>query len=190
MCVRLGERYVLAFGDQGAFLGQPAFGAPTYVRLAFQFVLTTDQLFPHTVVDDRGQHITGPAVLPWILDQAYAFPRADVLGVNEQAHARACVMKELDLELQRTYAARSPEEFPGAHVDLAVDVADHGDGWAIAPHERLAPRLARAIPLYRLHPATLGALSAALLGHVLHTGRRDLRISLDDLDEYLADREE
>ncbi len=190
VCLKVGGHYVLGFGDDSAFLGQPVFGAPVFVRHAFRFVLADEYVFPHTVVDDRGTGITGEEAVPWIMRRGYAFPRADVLGVTESGTPRACFMKELDLEIQRTYAARSSGEFPGVRVDLAVTLIDCGDEWAIAPDDRYLPELAQAIPTYRFHPSLLGSLSAMLLQNVLAAGHRDLRITLDDLDDYVADREE
>lgn len=190
VCLRSGDRFLLAFGDDGAFVGQPVFGSPVFVRWGFRYLMADEYLLPHTVVDDRGNAITGHDTVSWINRRGYAYPRADVLGVTVEGAARACFMKELELEIQQVYAARSAEEFPGVRVDLAISVIDCGDGWAIAPDDRYLPELARAIPTYRLHPSTLGALSAMLINNVLSTGHRDLRITLDDLEEYLADWEE
>jgi hypothetical protein len=61
------------------------------------------------------------------------------------------------------------------------------DGLALSPVP-LPPALeqfARALPCYRLAPGAFGALGAALVHKLLASGRRDLTITFDDLDDLV-----
>jgi len=54
---------------------------------------------------------------------------------------------------------------------------------ALTPVPLPVPLLSRALPCYRLAPGVFGAVGAAILNQLLASGRRDWRLTFDDLDD-------
>jgi hypothetical protein len=193
---------VLVFGpDAGAF-GEPAFGPPAYVRPGYKLWGANDYLLPAEAIDDIGQRFQGPAAYEWIETRGDAFPRADVIGVRLSGRSESVFMKELDLAVLALFAGSGPEA-PVVKLDLALEALAApdpspraglgagggalGSGLALSPTS-LPPELElyeRALPCYRLAPGVFGALGAALVHKVLASGRRDLTITFDDLDDII-----
>jgi hypothetical protein len=180
------DRHVLVFGPQAEAFGEPAFGPPAYVRPGYKLWGVNDYLLPAEAIDDIGQRFRGPLAYEWIETRGDAFPRADVIGRRPSGRPESVFMKELDLAVLALFAGSGPEA-PVVKLDLALEALAVPDGLALSPVP-LPPVLelfARALPCYRLAPGAFGALGAALVHKVLASGRRDLTITFDDLDDLV-----
>lgn len=187
VCLRFGEHVLLVIGEAGGAPGEALFGPPVHLRFALRTSAGGDAIVPSRVVDDWGRAVSGADVYNWIESLAYAFPRADAVGLGIDGAAKTFFMKELDLELPPlAYVARSEADFPGRRLDLALEIADFPGPYVVAPADSFPTPLLRAIPAYRLHASLIGAIGAGLVSALLATGRRDLRLAADDLDDVLS----
>lgn len=165
LCLSIDSHHVLVFGE-GAAGRYVSFGPPVYVRFAFAPVAGREYLIPAKVVDDWGRETLAPAAYDWIEARGSAFPRADVAGLTPGGQPRQCFMKELDLaSAPLAFAARSPDEFPGLLLSctLWLDATLSPDAAALVPAPAPHPLLARAVPGYSLHPASLGGKLAGII---------------------------
>jgi hypothetical protein len=186
LVVQFLDRNVLVFGPDAAAFGDPAFGPPVYVRPAYRLWAGGDYVLPSEAIDDIGQRFQGRAAYEWIETRGDAFPRADVIGVRPSGRRESVFMKELDLAELGLFAGAQPDG-PVVKIDLALEALAVPDGLALSPIS-LPPELElfeRALPCYRLAPGAFGALGAALVHKVLASGRRDLTITFDDLDDLV-----
>ncbi len=191
------HHFLLVTGPDAAALGQPVFGPPVWLFPGYRLWEAPDYLLPHTVVDDIGQEFAGPEVFEWLETQGDLYPRSDVLGwlapfpaVEPLAEGsrtgggeRGVVTKALDLTDLAVFAAAQPGAGPFVRVALAVEARAVPDAYALAPAEPPVPALARGLPSYRLAPGVFGAVGAAILNQLLVSGRRDWRLTYDELDE-------
>jgi hypothetical protein len=178
-------RHVLVFGPEAQAFGEPAIGPPVYVRPGYWLWGANDYLLPAEAIDDIGQRFQGPAAYEWIETRGDAFPRADVIGSRPSGRPESVFVKELDLAVLALFAGG--QQPPVVKLDLALEALAVPDGLALSPVP-LPPVLElyeRAIPCYRLAPGAFGALGAALVHKVLASGRRDLTITFDDLDDLV-----
>lgn len=178
--------HVLVYGPDADAFGEPLFGPPAYLRPAYRLWAGGAHLLPSEAIDDIGQHFRDRAAYDWLEERGDAFPRADVLGRRADGRPQSVFVKELDLADLTLYAAGQPSGSV-VRLDLALEALAMPDSQALAP---VAPpaELAlfeRALPWYRLAPGAFGALGAALVQMVLASGRRDLSISFDSLDDLM-----
>jgi hypothetical protein len=153
-CAAVGSESVLLFGNVAASR-EPSFGPPLYLRFAFAPALGHDYLIPENVIEDRGLEIPAPDAYDWIEGRGTLFPRADVVGLTPAGQPIQRFLKELDLAAPPlAFAARAPEEFPGAQIALAVLGPD-------APP--LPALLARAVPALTLAEAQTAAPLAEIV---------------------------
>jgi hypothetical protein len=179
-------RHVLVFGPEAEAFGEPAFGPPAHVRPGYKLWGANDYLLPAEAIDDIGQRFKGPAAYEWIETRGDSFPRADVIGQRLSGRPESVFMKELDLAVLALFASGQPEA-PVSMLDLALEARAVPDGLALSPTP-LPPELKlfeRALPCNRLAPGAFGALGAALVHRVLASGRRDLTITFDHLDDLI-----
>jgi hypothetical protein len=186
LAMPFGRRLVLAYGAEAAALNQPLFGPPVYIHPAYRVYGQPDYLLPDEAIDDRGLHYFGQEAVEWIEEVGGVYPRADAIGrlaTGERSRAR---LKELDLAVLALYVSAEPQ---GAvqRLHLAIEAEAVADGFALIPTEPPAAlaAFARGAPFYRLSPGAFGAAGAALIQRLLATGRRDWRVTFDDLDNLL-----
>lgn len=180
------QRFVLVFGPEATALGEPAFGPPVRLRPGYRLFYEPGYVLPVDAIDDLGNRISPPDVYAWIEAHGDAFPRADVIGVRSGGEQATFFMKELDLAQLAVFADFGADA-PPVHLSLAIEARAVEDGLALAP-TACPPELAmwaRALPWYRLAPGVFGALGAAILQQLLVSGRRDWRLTFDQLDDLI-----
>ncbi len=181
------RHHLLVYGPDAAALGEPLFGPPVELRPGYRLHHRPDTLLPTAAIDDVGQRFEGPAAYAWIEQRGDAYPRADAIGTLSAGQAETVFMRELDLAELALFAAPVGEGDRPVRVALALEARAVPDGNALAPVD-CPPELelfARAVPCYRLSPGIFGAAAAAILSQVLSTGRRDWRLTFDQLDDLL-----
>ena len=185
------QRYLLVYGPDAGALGQPAFEPPVYLRPAYKLLAGPDYLLPEEAIDDVGRRIRAPQAYDWIETHGDLFPRADVIGLRPTGERESVFMKELDLADMALYAGQVPAGDGAAgglvRLSLAIEALAVNDGVALAPVSA-PPELEvfrRALPFYRLSPGIFGALGASILQQLLASGRRDWRLTFDQLDDFI-----
>jgi hypothetical protein len=187
LVVAFGGQHLLLFGPDAAAFGEPLFGPPAFLRPAYRLYDGGNYLLPAEAIDDIGQRFRGLEALAWIEARGDLFPRADVIGVLPSGQPKSAFMKEIDLADLAVYAAPGDGGRPLLRLALALEARAVPDGDALTPitcPPELQP-FERAMPCYRLSPGAFGALGAGLIRHLLLTGRRDLRLTFDQLDDLL-----
>jgi hypothetical protein len=157
-----------------------------FVRPAYPLWDGHTYLLPDEAIDDIGQRFVGPAAHAWIEERGDAFPRADAIGVLASGEPKSVFLKELDLANLAPFASAGPNS-AAVRLDLALEALAVPDGYALSP-VALPPDLdlfARVLPAYRLAPGAFGALGASLVQKILLSGRRDLEVTFDDLDDLV-----
>ena len=178
--------HVLVIGPDAEAFGVPAFGPPVYVRPGYPLWDGRGYLLPDEAIDDIGQRFKGREAYTWIEARGDAFPRADAIGTLISGAPHSVFMKELDLANLALFASAQPNSAP-VRLDLLLEARAVPDGYALSPvppPSELAP-FARALPSYRLAPGAFGALGAALVHKILLSGRGDLQVTFDDLDDLV-----
>jgi hypothetical protein len=186
LAMPFGRKLVLAYGPDAPALNQPLFGPPVLVHPAYRLVGRSDYLLPNEAIDDRGQHFHGQEAVEWIETVGGVFPRADAIGRLGSGEPFQARLKEMDLAVLALYVSATPLG-PVQRLDLALEALAVPDGYALIPTEppsELAT-YSRGVPFYRLAPGVLGAMGAALIQRLLATGRRDWRVTFDDLDNLI-----
>ena len=181
------RRHLLVYGPDAAALSEPLFGPPVALRPGYQLHHRPDYLLPTAAIDDVGQRFEGAAAYDWIERRGDAFPRADAIGTLLSGQSASVFMKELDLAEMALFAAPVGEVGRPVRVALALEARAVPDGDALTP-VACPPELglfARAVPCYRLAPGVFGAAAAAILSQLLASGRRDWRLTFDQLDDLL-----
>ena len=179
--------HLLVYGPHAEALGAPLFGPPAYLSPGYRYFASAEYLLPRQVVDDIGQVFLPPDCYEWIEARGDVFPRADIIGVTPAGEKRHAVIKELDLVEMAVFATARPADGAAIQLDLALDLGAAPDRFALAPAGLPLALFSRALPCYRLAPDTLGAVSAAIVMHLLASRRRDWRLTFDDLDDLLPD---
>jgi hypothetical protein len=183
------HHHLLVYGPEAEALGAPLYGPPVYLSPGYRFFEQNQYLLPSEVIDDLGQRFTAPECYEWIEKRGDAFPRADLIGFTPSGEKKTVFMKEMDLAEMRVFASGISMEtdWPGGgsvvRLDLAIEALAQPDGYALTPTNLPLGLLSRALPCYRLAPGVFGAIGAALISQLLTTGRRDWRLTFDDLDE-------
>lgn len=184
------QQHLLIYGPDAEALGEPLFGPPVHLRPGYRFRHRADYLLPTEVIDDVGQHLLAPDCYDWLEQRGDAYPRADMIGLlAASGEKHTAFIKELDLVELTVFAepaARLDNSRP-VRVDLAIEALAVPDGYALTPTDFPLPLFARALPCYRLAPGVFGATGAAILAQLLASGRRDWRLTFDQLDDLLAD---
>jgi hypothetical protein len=178
--------HVLVYGPEAAAFGEPLFGPPIFVRPAYRLWSGGDYLLPSETIDDIGQRFRDRAAYEWIEARGDAYPRADAIGMRPSGQPESVFMKELDLAVMAAFATGEPGG-PVVRLDLALEALAVPDGQALRPVPP-PPELElfeRALPWYRLAPGAFGALGAGLVHKILASGRRDIALSFDDLDDLV-----
>jgi hypothetical protein len=157
-CLTLQAHHLLTF--EALPVGRcPAFGPPVYLRFAFAPVYGSDYLVPDKIVDDRGLEISAPEAYDWLEARGDAFPRADVVGQTPQGRPLQRFVKELDLAAPPlAFAARSPDEFPGARLSFWLGAS---------PPEALSPARLRLLERAVSHSLGVPASTDEQLGEFL-----------------------
>jgi hypothetical protein len=177
---------VLVVGPDAEAFGVPLFGPPVFVRPGYLLWNGRGYLLPDEAIDDVGHRYRGRDAFQWIEQRGDAYPRADAIGVLTSGAPESVFMKELDLANVALFASGQPSGTP-VRLDLLLEALAVPDGLALSPvppPDDLAP-FARALPSYRLAPGVFGALGAALVHKILGSGRRDLEVTFDDLDDLV-----
>jgi hypothetical protein len=178
--------HVLVYGPEADAFGLPILGPPVFIRPGYRLWEGQDYLLPAEAIDDIGQRFKDRAAYQWIEERGDAFPRADAIGTLSSGEPKSVFIKELDLATLALFASGSAEG-PAVRLDLLLEARAVPDGNAlspVAPPDELA-LFARATPAYRLAPGAFGALGASLVHKVLFSGRRDLTVTFDDLDDLV-----
>ena len=186
LAMPFGRKLVLAYGPDAPALNQPLFGPPLVVHPGYRLLGRPDYLLPNEAIDDRGQHYFGQEAVDWIETVGGVFPRADAIGRLGSGEPFQARLKEMDLAVLALYASAAPQG-PAQRLHLAIEALAVPDGLAIVPTDP-PPALAlygRGMPFYRLAPGVFGAMGAALIQRLLATGRRDWRVTFDDLDNLM-----
>jgi hypothetical protein len=181
------RHHVLVYGPEAGALGEPLFGPPVHLRPGYRLVLRPEYLLPTAAIDDVGQRFEGTDAYTWIEQRGDAYPRADALGTLASGQPENVFIKELDLADLELFAAPATGSGRPLRLSLAIEALAVPDGDALTPIP-CPPALElfqRALPCYRLAPGAFGAAAAALLSQLLATGRRDWRVTFDDLDDLL-----
>jgi hypothetical protein len=181
------RRHVLVYGPEAEAIGEPLFGPPVHIRPGYRLIARPDYLLPTAAIDDRGQRFEGQAAYAWIETHGDAFPRADAIGTLASGEPENVFIKELDLAELAVFATASPGTGRPVRLSLAIEALAVPDGDALTPIPS-PPDLQlfeRALPCYRLAPGAFGAAGAAILSQLLSTGRRDWRVTFDQLDDLL-----
>ena len=198
LIIPFNQHHLLVYGPDADALGASLFGPPVYLRPGYWSLRHNDYLLPTAVIDDIGQRFDAPDCYEWIEARGDAFPRADAIGVLPSGEKRSVFMKELDLAMMAAFAVAdprseaegtsSPEASSSVHVDLAIEALAVPDGYALTTTPLPSPLqfLSRALPCYRLAPGVFGAVGAAILNQLLAAGRRDWRLTFDDLDDLVG----
>lgn len=177
---------VLVFGPEADALAPPVLGPPVYLWPGYRIWGEPRHLVPHTVIDDVGREFAGIEVYSWLEVRGDLYPRSDVLGYLSDGGDRGLVAKGLDLADMAVFASQGQSGGPFLKIELAIEARAVPDGLALAPADLPVPALARALPCYRLAPGAFGAVGAAILNQVLSSGRRDWRLTFDELDEMMG----
>jgi hypothetical protein len=186
------HHHLLVYGPEAEALGAPLYGPPVYLSPGYRFFEQNQYLLPSEVIDDLGQRFTAPECYEWIEKRGDAFPRADLIGFTPSGEKKTVFMKEMDLAEMRVFASAISMEtnWPGGgsvvRLDLAIEALAQPDGYALTPTNLPLGLLSRALPCYRLAPGVFGAIGAALINQLLASGRRDWRLTFDDLDEVMT----
>ncbi len=181
--------HLLVYGPEAEALGAPLYGPPVYLSPGYRFFEQNDYVLPLEVIDDLGQRFTAPECYEWIEKRGDAFPRADLIGFTPAGEKKTVFMKEMDLAEMRVFASAVSLETDWpvggsvVRLDLAIEALAQPDGYALTPTNLPVGLLSRALPCYRLAPGVFGALGAAIIGQLLATGRRDWKLTFDELDE-------
>lgn len=179
-------RFVLAYGPEASALGVPLLEAPVYVRPAYRSQWPPhDYILPSDVIDDHGNHFSAPDIYPWLDEHGDMFPRSDLLGLTQNGQKVETVVKTLDLVDLALFAGADPAGDLWLKIDLALEARAVPDAYALLPAPFPIPLFDRAVPCYRLAPGVFGAVSAALIGQLLASGQRGLRLTYDQLDDRL-----
>lgn len=179
--------HLLVYGPQAAALGAPILGPLVYLWPAYHLWDQPDYVLPTTVVDDIGQEFGAPDCYGWLETQGDLFPRSDVMGWLASGQKASVFTKQLDLTYLFAFASSTPEGGPFTRLDLALEARAVADGLALTPVPSPVPLLERALPSYRLSPGVFGAVGAAILGQLLAVGRRDWRLTFDQIDDLVPD---
>jgi hypothetical protein len=181
------HHHVLVYGPEAGALGEPLFGPPVHLRPGYRLVLRPEYLLPTAAIDDVGQRFEGTDAYAWIEQRGDAYPRADALGTLASGQPENVFIKELDLADLAVFATPFGEAGQAGRLSLAVEALAVPDGDALTPIPS-PPALQlfeRALHCYRLAPGAFGAAGAALLSQLLTTGRRDWRVTFDELDDLM-----
>jgi len=69
--------------------------------IALRFGLSTlgegSLFFPHILLDDWGNEVSGLSLYQWIRDNSLHFPRAEIFGVDQQGQAQQYFLRDLDV---------------------------------------------------------------------------------------------
>ena len=187
--IPLRNHHLLVYGPEAEALGAPLFGPPVYLRPGYRFVTRNEYLLPTEVIDDIGQHFLAPDCYAWIEMRGDAFPRADAIGMLPSGEKMGVFMKELDLAVMAVFVVARPGGGSPIRVDLAIEALATPDGYAVTPIPCAAPLelFARALPCYRLAPGVFGAVGAAIINQLLANPHRNLRLTFDDVDDWVAE---
>lgn len=183
------HHHLLVYGPDAEALGAPLYGPPVYLTPGYRYFEQDEYVLPTEVIDDLGQRFTASECYDWIEKRGDAFPRADLLGFTPSGEKKTVFMKEMDLAEMAVFASAVPLEtdWPEGgsvvRLDLAIQALAQPDGYALTPTHLPLGLFARALSCYRLAPGVFGALGAAIINQLLLTGRRDWRLTFDDLDE-------
>lgn len=179
-------RFVLAYGPEASALGVPLLSTPVYVRPAYRSQWPPHEfILPSDIIDDHGQHFSAPDIYPWLDEQGDMFPRSDLIGLTQSGKKVETVVKTLDLVDLALFAGADPAGDLWLKIDLAIEARAVPDTYALLPIPFPMPLFDRAVPCYRLAPGVFGAVGAALIGQLLASGRRGLRLTYDQLDDRL-----
>jgi hypothetical protein len=179
------QHNLLVYGTDAGALGEPAFGPPVRLSLAYRLYARPDYLLLADTIDDVGRRMHPPESYEWIEAHGHLFPRADAIGQLANGTPESVFIKELDLADAAAYASHSIGT--AVRISLAIEALAIEDGLALGPVSP-PPELAlfgRVVPFYRLSPGIYGALGAAILQQLLATGRRDWRLTFDHLDDFI-----
>jgi len=164
------HHYLLVYGPDAEALGAPLFGPPVDLRPGYRCLTRDEYLLPVEVVDDIGQRFPAPDCYAWIEQRGDAFPRADMIGVlASSAEKHSAFMKEMDLVEMAVFAGPVGQigSLPCVRVGLAIEASAVPDGFALVP----------------MAPGVFGAVGAAIITQLLASGRRDWKLTFDDIDD-------
>jgi hypothetical protein len=180
------EFHLLVYGPDAAALGAPVLGPLVHLWPAYHLWDQPDYVLPTTVVDDIGQEFGAPDCYEWLETQGDLFPRSDVMGWLASGPKASVFTKQLDLTYLFAFASSTLNGGPFTKLDLVVEARAVADDLALTPIPCPWPLFERALPSYRLAPGVFGAVGASILSQLLTSGRRDWRLTFDQVDDLVG----
>ncbi len=181
------HHHLLVYGPEAEALGEPRLGPPVQLRPGYHLIGRPAYLLPTAAIDDLGHRYEGSDAYTWIESRGDGYPRADAIGSLDDGQPESVFIKELDLAELALFALPVAGGGQPLRLSLAIDARAVPDGDALTPIAA-PPELElfeRALPCYRLAPGAFGAAAAAILSQLLASGRRDWRVTFDQLDDLL-----
>lgn len=100
-----------------------SFGPIVYGRCAVRMIERGMIFFPAYATDDYGKIHRGLDAVEWILASGFRYPRADVVGWQEDGEVSSVMMREIDVGLGAgVFVSGGESEFPGFPVMAGVYV--------------------------------------------------------------------